>query len=191
MPVFSASLDKARKVLVLLALALPLPIALSFAVKSVQEDIDDFAELMVRTSKLQSVVAYGNSRKNADALGNHASFFIAPQARSLQIADLQSKLRDLATKSGLQIQSAAEIPKQPDEGELDGIKIHMEMVGPSMALMTFAAATEHAEPWLFLKMLQVQSGDQPGMQTATEPLLAVSADIWSALPPASSEEPKP
>ncbi len=188
MAVFSAPLDKARKVLVLLALVLPLPVALSFAVNSVQEDIDGFADLVARTSKLQSVVAYGSLAEPANTLGNHANLFIAPQTRSLQVADLQSKLRDLATKSGLQVQSAAEIPKQPGEDELEGIKIHMEMVGPSTALMTFISAAEYAEPWLFLKALQVQSGDQPGMQSATEPLLTASADIWSALPPASSEE---
>lgn len=189
--VFSASLDKARKALVLLALAVPLPLAMTFAVKSVQQDIDVFADVIARTNKLQSVVSYGREAKPADMLGDRAKFFIAQQTRSLQIADLQSKLRDLATTSGLQIQSAADIPKQPGEDELDGIKIHMEMVGPPMALMTFVSAAERAEPWLFLKTLQIQSSDQPGMQSATEPFLTVSADIWSALPPASSEEANP
>jgi hypothetical protein len=189
MPVFSVSLDKARKALVLLALAVPLPLAMAFAAKSVQQDIDAFADVMARTNKLQSVISYGNEAKPADMHGEDAKIFIAPQTRSLQIVDLQSKLRDLATTSGLQIQSAADIPKQLGEDELDGIKIHMEMVGPSAALMTFVSAAEGAEPWLFLTALQIQSSDQAGMQSATEPLLTVSADLWSALPPASSEEP--
>jgi hypothetical protein len=191
MPVFSASLDKARKVLVLLALVLPLPVTLSLAANSVQLDIDVLADVMARTSKLQSVVSYGSSETPADTIGNSVKLFIAPQTRSLQVADLQSKLRDLAANSGLQIQSAAEIPELPDEEEPDGIKIHMEMVGPSMALLTFVSAAEHAEPWLFIRSLQIQSGDQPDLQSVTEPLLAVSADIWSALPPVSSGEPKP
>jgi hypothetical protein len=181
-----ASWEKVRRAIVLMVLLLPILVIPGLVVRDVKQNIDDVTELVVHKGKLQSIVAYGASSKPVAVPDGHSKLFLAPQARALQAADLQSKLRDVALQSGLQIQSAAEIAGQAIEGELEGIKIHMEMVGTSAALVAFVSAAERAEPWLFFKALQIQSGDQLGIQAATEPYLTVSADLWSALPPETS-----
>jgi hypothetical protein len=178
-----ASSEKVRGALVLVVLFLPILLVSGLVIRDVKQNIDDVAELVAQRGKLQSILAYGASIQPVAVPEGHSKLFLAPQARALQAADLQSKLRDLALQSGLQIQSAAEITGRANESELAGIKIHMEMVGTSAALMTFVSAAERTEPWMFFKALQIQSGDQLGIQAATEPYLTVSADLWSALPP--------
>jgi Type II secretion system (T2SS), protein M subtype b len=97
---------------------------------------------------------------------------------SILTAKLQSNLRELASKRGVEIIQTGDLSPEELDGGLKRLGVRLEMSGPAEGIFGVLLEIERASPWLFLDNVQVRSGFVDGFQQPAEPPMFVGTDVW-------------
>jgi Type II secretion system (T2SS), protein M subtype b len=106
------------------------------------------------------------------------------------MANLQSKIRELAVQKGVEILQAGDLKFDAQEDGFARLGVHIEMTGNQEGIVSVIAQVQQSEPWLFLDNVQLRSGYLSGASLAAEPPHFVSMDVWGIAPAETESLPK-
>lgn len=112
-----------------------------------------------------------------------ADVMIAEESEGLAVAALQTLLSELASASGLRIESSGSLPSR-DQGTLKLIGLRIEVSGKDEDVGRVMHSIETARPILLIEGARIRGG-----QSEPEPKVEASLDVYAAFEPKPGIEP--
>jgi hypothetical protein len=178
-----------KRATVLAALMMVPAIPALLASLDLKAGLAQLGDMADRRAKFLSVAAYKIESEDLQLPRDIAALFLAEQTQSLQLADLQTRIRDLSAQHGLQVLSASAAIDIDDKSSRRQLAIRAELSGNASSLNNFLKSVDASKPWLFVRYLQVRTGEIPGFQAQFEAPLSVTVEIWAAQFPVPRQAP--
>jgi general secretion pathway protein M len=150
--------------------------------------IEEVKELVVRTER----IAAEREALQAEALRlssqpESAIYYLTGETEAVAGAALQARITSVIGNSGGSLGSIQALPGTGDHG-LRRIAVRVQLAGGIQTLVNVLHGLETGLPLLFVGDLDIQSQSAPMMavnEPHSEPILAISAEIYGYLPPAT------
>jgi Type II secretion system (T2SS), protein M subtype b len=188
---WKAALPKiAASALLLFALS-PLFFVFQAALATYRTNAEDIVARGELYDRLRAIAKYHQSAtvKKADQDDLSAILF-GNGTPAVLSAGLQAQLRELAAGLGVEIIQVSELQAKT-LAKLQQIGVRVEMSGPLQGTHQLLQQIGANKPWLFIDNLQLRSGVDQGLASATEPPLYLALDIWGLAPVAKVENVTP
>jgi general secretion pathway protein M len=120
----------------------------------------------------------------------NVTYYLTGETEAVAGAALQARLTSVIANSGGSLASVQALPGADDHG-LRRIAVRVQLAGGIETLVNVLHSLETGLPLLFVSDLDIQSQSAPMMainEPYTEPVLAVSAEIYGYLPPGTGAE---
>lgn len=143
---------------------------------------DKAARLAEAQAQLENMLRIANTD-----VGQYATVSISEVAKNSSLgtdtpavlaANLQSRLREIASANGVDIYQASDLAMAEAENGVQKVGLRLEMSGPFKGVHTFVLQIEQSVPWLFVDNFQLRSGYLDGNPLAVEPPMQMTLDVW-------------
>lgn len=134
--------------------------------------------------RLEQAVAEARPHEGAEQLSNDAAdVMMVEESEGLAIAALQARLSDLASASGLRIESSSGLPAR-DQGALRLIGLRIEVSGSDETVGQVLHGIETARPLLLIEGARIR-----GRSGESEPRVDAILDVYAAVAPKQAAVP--
>jgi Type II secretion system (T2SS), protein M subtype b len=138
---------------------------------------EDTQALQERYDRLRAIANFkGTIARQSPA--SVASFFLSEGPPAVLSANLQAKLRDIATERGVEILQASDIQETELRPGLNKLGVRVQLVGPLKGIVGVVEEIEKQRPWLFADNVEFHSGYADGIPAEVEPSVTLAADVW-------------
>jgi hypothetical protein len=167
---------------------LVLPIAAAwfagaFALSQWRQGRDLIDEQIEQFERLRSVANFHGSATLVEE-NNFAAptYLLGNEPSPVLAAELQSKLRMLASQHGVDIVQASDLKPEDGGNGFVRLGLHLEMTGRQDGIRAVLAEIESSVPWLFTDSIQFRGGFGGGLSYLEEPPSSLGFDIWGLVP---------
>jgi Type II secretion system (T2SS), protein M subtype b len=183
------------KLLVVVLTLVPIAILGSFAAMAWTywtEKNTELSDSLVQYDRLRSVAEYKFDDKTKAGPREDASLvFLGQGPQAVLSAALQSRLREMAVKRGVDVVQASDLKVADIQKGITRVGVRLEMSGQFEGMHSMLQEIEQASPWLFVGNIELRSGFADASELQTEPPVYLGIDVWGIVPaPVEDKAPK-
>ena len=173
--------QKCLAVALLAAILLPLIAGGTWLHRMYAEGEDERRVLLERFDRARGIVAYVATDSHPQQADQAVNLFLGDGTPAVVTADLQSRLREIASLHGVDVLQASDLKPEVSDG-IAKLGIRLELHGPAAGVHALLEEINKSVPWLFADEFQIASGYTDGQVQQFEPPLSIALDVYGLRP---------